>query len=214
MMQETHPDDLDLLDYVEGDLPADRRPSVEAHLHACGACSDSVRRLEAGRAALRSAPLLQLARERRAGLLNALDARTRERRSPVSPMRLAAVLVPVVVVAVAVSAIVGLGDGGPRGDGAVGETSAQTSGDAGEAAGGATEEDSTRSGGANETATLAGPPVAAVQGPPRAVLDILRMRGFTARVVGRDVVVVGANAEQVARALESRATGSVRVYLG
>ena len=55
-MAEKHPDELELLSFVEEELDDDARHEVAEHLVACRSCTDQVRRLEAGREALRAAP--------------------------------------------------------------------------------------------------------------------------------------------------------------
>jgi anti-sigma factor RsiW len=60
-----HPEDLELFEYVEGELEEPRRLEVKVHLSTCGRCDQEVRLLETGKAALREAPLLTLSEERR-----------------------------------------------------------------------------------------------------------------------------------------------------
>ena len=59
-MAERHPDELDLLDLVEGELPRAAQGSVAAHVEGCARCSEVVRQLRAGRGALHSSCVLQL----------------------------------------------------------------------------------------------------------------------------------------------------------
>ena len=59
MMAEKHPNELELLSFVEEDLGTGARRDVAEHLVACRTCTEQVRRLEAGREALRSAPSLE-----------------------------------------------------------------------------------------------------------------------------------------------------------
>ncbi len=58
---------------------------------------------------------------------------------------------------------------------------------------------------------LTRPAVAQVVGPPRDVAALLRARGFDARVVDRTVLVRGASANEVTRALAGRPRGEVDV---
>ena len=85
-MAEKHPDEIELLSYVEEELPTDARQDVAEHLVACRSCAEHVRRLETGRTALRAAPPLELSDERRARMLAALPAR-REPRSFTRPLK-------------------------------------------------------------------------------------------------------------------------------
>jgi hypothetical protein len=55
--------------------------------------------------------------------------------------------------------------------------------------------------------------VPSVAGPPGKVAALLRTRGFDAHVEGGTVVVTGASAAAVRRALASRAGGRVRVIV-
>src|SRR5919204_5901352 len=72
-MTERHPGELELLAYVE-DGVADP-VVVRDHLAACSKCTEQVRRLEAARAALREAPLLELSPARRDAILRRLPER-------------------------------------------------------------------------------------------------------------------------------------------
>ena len=71
-MAEKHPNEIELLSFVEEDLGADARRDVAEHLVACRTCADQIRRLETGREALRSAPSLELPDERRDQILASL----------------------------------------------------------------------------------------------------------------------------------------------
>lgn len=203
MVTGTHPDDIDLFDYVEGDLPAGRRAQLEVHLASCAQCAEQVARVTAGREALRSSQFLQLPPRRREGVFLHLPEQRRERgRSPaLSPKRLLAVLTPIAVVAAVVVALVssgGLGTG----------TEAQQ---AGKTLGQVEDQGSAASGGA-EAATA--PFRAALKaGPPSDVAAELRSKGFDARVVGNHVEVRNATRKQVAHALAGRAAGSVEIVI-
>ena len=74
-MAEKHPDELELLSYVEEALDDPARREVAEHLVACRACADQVRRLETGRNALQATPLLELPDARRVEILSALPER-------------------------------------------------------------------------------------------------------------------------------------------
>ena len=62
MMAEKHPNELELLSFVEEDLGAGARRGVAEHPVACRTCTEQVRRLEAGREARCSAPSLESSR--------------------------------------------------------------------------------------------------------------------------------------------------------
>ena len=82
MTTSTHPDDIDLFDYVEGDLDQEQHADVAAHIAACPSCADHVRLLERGKGALRESALLHLPPKRRSALLGGLPDQPRERRAP------------------------------------------------------------------------------------------------------------------------------------
>jgi hypothetical protein len=210
-MAEKHPDELELLSYVEEELPADARRDVVEHLVACRACAESVRRLEAGRDALRASPLLELPEERRREVFAGLP----ERRDPWRPFRPVRRAILVAAPVAAAAAFVGVfvfaavqagGDGGDA-DSEAGEA-AQV-----EDAGGGAEAD--RSQGADtsvQTLTQQGELVRSVAGPPAEVVRILRREGISAEVVD-GAVVADARAGEVDAALGGRPTGPVEVYL-
>jgi anti-sigma factor RsiW len=213
-MAEKHPDELELLSYVEEELLADARRDVVEHLVACRACAESVRRLEAGRDALRSSQPLELPEDVRREALAGLP----ERRDPWRPFRPVrrAILVAAPVAAAAafvgvfVFAAVQLGGGEDDADMA-GEA-AQVAEDAG---GG---DDAAESGRVEEADTSAqalqaeGPPVVSVAGPPAEIVRILRREGITAEVVD-GAVVADSRAGEVRAALAGRPAGPVEVYL-
>jgi hypothetical protein len=213
-MAEKHPDELELLSYVEEDLPADARRDVVEHLVACRACAESVRRLETGRDALRAAPLLEPPEDVRQEALAGLP----ERRDPWRPFRPVrrAILVAAPVAAAAafvgvfVFAAVQLGGGEDDADS--GGEAAQVAEDAG---GGS---DAAETGRAEEADTspqalqTKGPPVVSVAGPPAEVVRVLRREGVAAEVVD-GAVVADSRAGEVTAALASRPSGPVEVYL-
>lgn len=207
-----HPDELDLLSYVEDELPEPRRHAVLEHVRGCDECAQHVRGLELAREALRSAPPLELPVGVRERVAHELDRRETHRRIFVSPMRLVAVLAPIAAVAAVVAAIVTSYDGGGGNEEAArvattpaGATEQAPEGGGGGGTGGA--------GGAKESqAELAGP-VVAVKGPPGEVARLLRSRGYKAQVVRRSVFVKDADAAELARALADRPRGRVEVIL-
>ena len=100
MVTGTHPTDIELFDYVEGEVTDDRKAELEAHLASCAECVEHVARVTAGRDALRAAQFLQLPpRRREAIFLNLPEQRRAAGRSPaMSPKRLLAVLTPIAAV--------------------------------------------------------------------------------------------------------------------
>lgn len=197
MVTGTHPQDVELFDYVEGDLAPDRRGLIEVHLATCGSCAEHVARVRAGRDALREAQFVNLPARRRDAVLRDLPP---QRQAPArtrafSPKRLIAVLAAIAVVAALAVALVNTGG--------VGSGSEEGAGGGGEAAGATT--------GAQDEMTI---PQAAqalkVGGPAAAVAEELREEGFDARVVGNRVEVRGATRAEVERALANRRTLSSR----
>ena len=200
-MTGTHPDELDLLSYVEGDLGGAARDSVIQHVATCPDCGTRVRELESAREVLRAASPLEFPRDQAA---LELPPRPEERRVYVSPMRLATVLAPVAAVVALVIGLANLPSGGDDAGGGAGDAAMEAERDA---AGGAAEE-----GAATDIATER--PVAAVRGPAPEVAALLRREGFAARVASSNrVVVTDAAAAEVIRALQSRPGGRVEVIV-
>ncbi|MEO8289859.1 MAG: zf-HC2 domain-containing protein [Gaiellaceae bacterium] len=199
MVAGTHPHDIDLFDYVEGDLADARKHEVDAHLAACPVCSEQVRRVQAGKEALRGSQFLHLPARRIEGVFMNLPTQPREpgRRRALSPKQLIAVLTPVVAV-VAVIAVLANSGTGTKGD----EQSAAAGGGAAQA---------------EATATLKAADAAAVDsvaGPPADVAQSLRDKGLRATVEGQRVIVSGASKRQVREALADREPGDVLVFVG
>ena len=202
MMDGAHPNELDLLAYVEEDLPNTRKVAVGEHLAACQACADAVRRLEAARHALRSTPLLELPAERRAAVLAGLPARKPSRRIRWRP----GVIVPALATAAVTAVIAGVvftvdWNGGGEEEAAVPAAPA-TAPETGE------EE---KAAGAGEDQRTLSSALRPVKGPPRDVALYLRKQGFEATVVDSTVRVRNADADAVGRALAARPSGRVRV---
>jgi hypothetical protein len=204
MMDGAHPNELDLLAYVEEDLPDSRKAAVAEHVAGCRACADSVRQLETARQVLRSAPLLEMPAGSREAVLAGLPARAPKRRLRWRPAVVAPALATAAVLAVVTGVVLTVdwnGDGqeaqeaaGPAAPATVMEEAA------GEEAGGA--EDDSRA----LSSTLR-----SVEGPPREVALYLRRQGFDARVVDSTVRVRNADPVAVMRALADRPSGPVRV---
>jgi anti-sigma factor RsiW len=204
MVTGTHPEDIDLFDYVEGDLPAARRADLEVHLASCAACAEEVARVQAGREALRASQFLHLPPRRRDAIFMNLPAQRRAPgRSPaLSPKRLLAILTPIAAVAAVVAALVTTGDFSGNGSGGGGQAAAT---------GGAEATKTTRQAGGGSADTLA--PLLSVAGPADQVAAELRNKGFDARAVGNRVEVRNATKAQVERALRNRRTGRVEIVI-
>ena len=205
MMDGAHPNELDLLAYVEEDLPDARKAAVAEHVAVCQTCADSVRQLETARQALRSAPPLEMPAGSRAAVLAGLPARAPKRRLRWRPALVAPALAAAALLAVVTGVVLSV-DWSGRGQEEAAEFEARpaeqatTEADAGAAAGG--DED--------ERALSAGA-VRSVQGPPSEVALFLRRQGFEARVVGSTVRVRDADPDAVMRALAGRPDGPVRI---
>jgi anti-sigma factor RsiW len=202
MVTGTHPEEIELFDYVEGDLPEGRRMDVESHLAACAACSEEVDRVQAGRDALRESQFLQLPPRRREGVFMNLPERRRDvRRSPaLSPKQLLAILTP--IAALAAVAVVLVSSGGTDNENA-------SSGAAQTNAGGAAAESAHE----DTSAPQALSKLRAVAGPADEVAAQLRNKGIDARVVNGRVEVRDATREQVDAALGDRRAGKVAIVI-
>jgi hypothetical protein len=167
-----------------------------------------LRAVEAGRAALRSAPMLELPPERLEAMLTRLPSRAA---TPPGVIRRA---LPVAAALAAVAALAGgafvLGTSGEGGDDAAGvaQDEASDAGGGGEAA--ATTDGSTTD--KRQSAPSTGK-AALVAGSPTNVARRLRRDGFDARAVNGRVIVRGATAAEVRKALETLDTGPVRVVV-
>jgi hypothetical protein len=210
-MAEKHPDELELLSYVEEDLDDPVRRDVAEHLVACRTCADQIRRLHAGRDALQAAPLLELPDARRAELLSALPERA-DRWRVLRPVKRALVVAAPVAAAAAVVGVVIVG--GMQLDGG-GDDDAGDAGGAGEAADTSMVQGDTRAAQPEasplnlDDATL----VVRVQGPAAEVVLILENEGLPAEIPSARVVVADARAGEVLAALSGRPRGNVTVYV-
>jgi anti-sigma factor RsiW len=199
MVSETHPDEIQLLDYVEGDLDTASRGVVEAHLAGCAECAEQISRLEAGREALRGAPML----EAPVGLLGELPEQARPARRTFRPGRALAILAPVAAIAGVVAIVATTNPGG--GD---------QSEEAGRAA--ATMAAGVEEGGGEEgapTQALDAAVVRSVAGPPNEVVQVLLAKGLDARRLDDRVEVRGTTRERVEVALADRPNGPVAVVI-
>jgi hypothetical protein len=213
-MAERHPEELDLLAYVEEELSSDERQEVVEHLVACRSCSDHVRRLEAGREALRSAPQLELSDEAHQRILTALPARQAPRRSWTPLRRVLVVAAPVAAAAALVGGFVAVGTLSGGGDNEEGAAAQEGAADMG---GEAAQAPSAAEGGTPTVVTGARALsddnlVRQVQGPPGEIVVVLGNSGITA-AIQQGAVVADASAAAVREALAGRPDGTVPVYV-
>jgi hypothetical protein len=207
MVTGTHPEDFELFDFVEGDMPDGRRAQVEAHLVSCAQCAEQVALVQTGRDVLRQAQPLELPPRRRDAILRNLPAHPKERRGwGISLKHVVVALTPVAVVALVVVALVNVDGGqdegaavGGGGDTAAEESSAPTTA----AGGGERQEDRATKGARTLSAT----------GPADAVAAELRAKGFDAEALGNRVRVRNATRAEVRKALAGRRDGSVRIVI-
>jgi hypothetical protein len=201
MVTGTHPEDVDLFDYVEGELSPDRRAELEVHLAGCATCAEQVALVQAGKDALRDSQLLHLPPARREAISTSLPIQRRAPgRSPApSPRRLLALLTPVAAVAAVVVVLVSSGvfetNGNEEGAGAAGGTAERTT---------QLDQDAPE-------ATIA--PFRAVAGPADQVAQLLRSKGIDARVANGRVEVRNATRSEVNRALGNRRAGGVEIVI-
>jgi anti-sigma factor RsiW len=211
-MAGTHPEDVELLAYVDEELDATRAGEIAAHMRTCETCASQVRDLAAARDALRAAPLLHLPAKRRSSIIGGLPAPDQPARA--RPRRLLA-LVTVLLVVAAVLAVVAAQENGPTVGGEAERAAEQAPSQTGETGRDRTGEAGRADDRAVPEAALSGaPPVARVDGPPTRVADFLREQGYDARVVGRSVEVRTRRRAAVQRLLTGRfARGDVAVYV-
>jgi anti-sigma factor RsiW len=201
MVNGTHPEDIELFDYVEGDVSGTRRDELETHLASCASCAEHVARVQASRAALRRTQLLELSPSRRDAILRNLPAQEEaDPRRPVPSLkRLLAVLTPVAALAAVIALIVTTGDfsggGGGGGSATAGAEAGTTSRQAAPAGGGSYDR------------------LLRVAGPADQVAADLRKKGFDARAVGDRVEVRNASKAEVERALGNRRAGKVEIVI-
>ena len=201
---QTHPDDLELLDLVEGDLSAARAAEVAAHVERCTLCERAVEELQAGRAATHTAARLELSPQARDRITEALSGeREHPRKSWLERLRPVAVVLATVLV---LGSFVGL---------VAYNSSRDPGGDEGSAAEGAADTAAAEDSGGGEAApeAPAEQPAASVAGTPRTVAQALRRDGFDARVTDGRVIVRGASPEAVQESLADRSRGSVQVFV-
>jgi anti-sigma factor RsiW len=199
MVFDTHPHDIELFEYVEGELPEARREEIAAHLATCGVCAGQVELAAAGRHALQGVGLTEMPEPRRNEILRNLPRQEPERALGERvgfPRRLLVGLAVLLVVAAFTAVLI-------RGGGNSMESSAGGTG------GGAAEATATGAGGA-EAAQAAD---LFASGPPEDVAADLQRKGFKASVQQDRVVVHGATRAQVREALADRGPGDVEVVV-
>jgi putative zinc finger protein len=212
VMAGMHPEEFELLAYLEGELDDPRRGQVTSHLETCDRCAQELRAVEAGRAALRSAPMLELPAERLEALLGPLPSR-----AATSPGLVRRVL-PVAAALAAVAALAGGAFILGTGDGGDGESAGLAQDEASSAGGGERADSSTgetQEGSATEAQEDVTSPLElhSVAGSPASVARRLRRDGFDARVADGKVIVQAASEAEVRKALETFDPGGVRVVV-
>ena len=199
MVSDTHPHDIELFEYVEGELPEARRDEIAAHLATCGVCAEQVELAAAGRQALQGVGLTEMPEPRRDEILRSLPRQEPERTlgERVGFPRGLLVGLAVLLVVAAFTAVLVKGGG---------NSMEQSAGGTG---GGAAEATATGGGGAEATqaANLF------ASGPPEDVAADLQRKGFKAFVQQDRVVVHGATRAQVREALADRGPGDVEVVV-
>jgi hypothetical protein len=218
VMAGMHPEELELLAYLEGELDDPRRGQVASHLETCDRCAHELRAVEAGRAALRSAPMLELSAGRLETLLTPLPSRA------TTPPGLIRRVLPVAAALAAVAALAGgafvlgtSGGGDDEGAGGLAQDEASSAGGGVEGAGSTTGESGDKGQEGSATSTFKSEPsylrAARVAGSPASVARRLRRDGFDARAVNGKVIVRGATEAEVRKALEQFDPGPVRVLV-
>ena len=218
-MMETHPAELDLFSYVEGDLDEPEARAVADHVAFCTACRGTIRELEAGRDALRDSPLLHLPPRRRDAILGGLPQREPRRGGFGSTKRALAIATPIAAAAAVVIALANVnGNGSFEGaQGGGGEEAARTgaAAEAGsDAAGGETADEGTapasKPQSKSQTMRNAFPLVGE---SPESVARFLRRKGYDARVVDGKVRVRTDDPEGLRRLLATLPHGNVQILV-
>jgi hypothetical protein len=213
-MAEKHPHELELLSFVEEELDERARVEVAEHLVACRSCADQVRRLEAGRSALREAALLELPAARREEIIASLP----ERRDPwrlFRPVKKALVIAAPVAGAAALVGVFVLAGTQLQGGGDDDAAAPAAEATADEGADAAETQRAEDEGGqeAAPAPALDAAFVRSVRGPAAEIVRILEAEGITAEVDSAGDVVAEARAGEVREALAGRPSGDVAVYV-
>jgi putative zinc finger protein len=204
MVTEAHPEDVELFDYVEGDLAAGEHARVEAHLASCPRCAERVALVQSGRETLRASQSLELPERSRGELLAGLPSRPRDRRWREFSLGRALALVTPIAAAVAVAVALSTTGGNGDENAAMADTSQAAATATPEAAQGDT-------GGGQE---LRGKDERlSFAGPAADVAADLRAQGIDAVALADRVEVRNATRAEVIRALQGRRDGSVRVII-
>ncbi|MCL4290635.1 MAG: zf-HC2 domain-containing protein [Thermoleophilia bacterium] len=217
-MAGAHPNEVELFEYVEGDLTAPEAATVRSHVEACAACAATIAELELARDALRASPLLELPAERLGELVSALPERERERRRLLgrfSPRQLAAMLVPVAAAAVAAIVVVTTTGKGTRSEASRQTETASLMVEAAPAEE-AAEAEAADAGAPEAAAEAPVPPgavVASVGETPARTVELLVAAGLDAELLDGAVIVYGGSEQDVLDALGSVPGGDVPVYL-
>jgi anti-sigma factor RsiW len=201
MVSETHPHDIELFEYVEDELPRERRDEIAAHLATCSLCAEQVALASAGREALRGSSPLELPAARREEILRSLTEQ--ERTEPGERRAFAPRLVFAGMVALLVAAVIGVvvtSNGGGGSESSAGATAAEDATATGGGASGGEQSAQTRS----SLFSI---------GPAAEVAEELQQKGFDASVQRDRVVVRGATRQQVREALADRGAGDVEVVV-
>lgn len=217
-MAGAHPNEVELFEYVEGDLTAPEAATVRSHVEACAACAATIAELELARDALRASPLLELPAERLGELVSALPERERERRRLLgrfSPRQLAAMLVPVAAAAVAAIVVITTTGKGTRSEASRQTETASLMVEAAPAEE-AAEAEAADAGAPEAAAEAPVPPgavVASVGETPARTVELLVAAGLDAELLDGAVIVYGGSEQDVLDALGSVPGGDVPVYL-
>ena len=209
-MDGAHPDERELLELVEEELPEPRKAAVAEHVAACSRCAESIRQLETARYALRSAPLLELPEETRKAALASLPERSVRQGWSWRPRLVVPALAATTAVAAIVAGVVLTGDFDRDEGSQAAEVATLSEGAGQDEAGAAAGQEESAS---TDMRALSDNEVTSVEGPPREVARALRRQGFDARVVDATVQVRDAEAEEVRRALVGRPAGPVPVIV-
>ena len=209
-MAEKHPDEFELLSYVEEESATDARQEVAEHLVACRSCAEQLRRLRP------AAPLCGLLRPR--ALRRATGAHARRATRAARAVELQGPLKRVLVIAAPVAAAAALigvvvvngpygGDDAGDAGGGRGGCRALEMGQAEEESAGEGEE-----GGGADATVPAGTLVRNVAGPASAVVDLLAAEGISAKA-NQNSSVTAQGRQPTRAALEGRPDGTVAVYV-
>ncbi len=231
-MDTSHPSDLELFEFVEGELDETAAARISLHVDGCPLCAEAVALSAEGRDALRASPILELPESAARASRERLGPQERDpgKRRHWSPGRLVAVLAPVAAVAAAVVAVVVVTNGNnENAEKARPEVAAASAAPADTAAaadaattaaattaneGGATAADTGAAADSSSLESTAAPIlVRKVTGPATAVVSLLVKAGLKATRTDQGVTVEGADSASVDRALDGRATGSIAVFV-